>query len=168
MTDEKEHKRETIDGVDVLIYPNGAIKRADNGHWIKPPNGGSITTSERARELQAKGQQMRRAQGIRSKLLGMVKGAGLDIDQNAPDEELIETAGSALEVFTAHMGKTFLKSNNIRGMGEVFPKLTDPFNPPETTQEENKRVNDIEALTELVKLLKEAIQPESIEGKVIK
>jgi hypothetical protein len=79
--------------------------------------------------------ERKRAKGRRSKLRGMARGAGFDIDPNATDEDLEIKAADALELYVAHLGKTFLKSENLRGMGETFSRLTEPFAMREDTGE---------------------------------
>jgi hypothetical protein len=49
------------------------------------------------------------------------------LGEDVTDEELVGQAGNALEALTAHMGKTFLKSGNLRGMAESYNKLAAPF-----------------------------------------
>ena len=66
----------------------------------------------------------------------MIRGAGLEIDPDAADEELVAKAADALELYVAHLGATFLKSSNLRGMGESMTKLIEPF----ATQEEERRL----------------------------
>ena len=50
MTEEK-YTREVRDGVEVLVYPSGMVKRASDGHFLHPPDSAIITTTERALEL---------------------------------------------------------------------------------------------------------------------
>lgn len=113
---------ETIheNGRDVLVYDNGAKKDAKTGYWISPPPKAKIT-HELAREFAA----LRRVRGVQAQLVGLAK--VIDLDPSDVPDELIEQAGSALEAITTHMGKTFMSSRNLRGMGEVFDKLSAPL-----------------------------------------
>jgi hypothetical protein len=111
------------EGREVLQYDNGMLKDAATGHLMRGPDHALITTSERGRELVA----ARRAKGIRAQLRGMARGADIDLDPDMIEDELISKAADAGEVYTAHFGKTFLKSNNIRGLGEAYSKLMAPF-----------------------------------------
>lgn len=166
MTDERT--KETIDfrgeQVEVWRYPNGSARRTDNGHYLIPPQDSVIRTPERAKELHRLGKQ----KALRSKLKGMIRGAGLDVDANAVDEELIDKAGDALEVFLAHMGQTFLKTSNIRGMGEVWPKLTEYFHVEEKEEQEKSAEPTLEdALKGLIGAIQQAVerQGEVIDGE---
>ena len=115
------------DGRNVKRLKNGAIYDMDNGRIVANPGGGShAITSDTASGFLAR----RRAVGLRSQLRGMVRGAGYDLTDSEIDEitdELLAKSGSALEAVTAHMVHTFLTSKNLRGMGEVYDKLTAPL-----------------------------------------
>jgi hypothetical protein len=43
------------------------------------------------------------------------------------DDEIIAAGGDAVRLLTKHTALTYLKSGNLRGMGEVFSKLLEPF-----------------------------------------
>ena len=116
------------------VESNGAIRRRADGQIVTifpELNPYAITTPERGRELA----RMRRAYGLRSKLLGMIdaynekqENPADRIDPDAlTDEEVIAAGGDALRLLTKHMTLKFVESGNLRGMGEVFTKLAEPF-----------------------------------------
>ncbi len=103
----------TINGeeVPVLVYSTGLIKHAETGHFIKPPDGTSITTTERARELAARRKELSRERAI----AGMTEGAGLPLNKAGSGEEW--------QAVIRHVTETLMKSDNLRGQGEVLSKL---------------------------------------------
>jgi hypothetical protein len=114
------------------ITKTGNVKDRTTGRIVTTfpeLNPHAITTSERGRELA----NMRRALGTRSKMLGLIdayneKTEGEKIDPDTlTDEELILAAGDALRLMHKHMGIKFLDSANLRGMGETYTKLVEPF-----------------------------------------
>lgn len=105
------------------IIPGGAVRDTETGRIVTYVGGKNLITKETSQLMHAR----RRELGLRSHLRGMILGAGLDLDPDDVDDDLVRKAGDALELYVAHMGKTFLKSQNIRGMGEIFPKLVEPF-----------------------------------------
>ena len=62
--------------------------------------------------------ELKRLKGVRNKLRGTIRGAGIDIDENSTDDEIVNKAADALEALVAHIA------------GEYIDKL-DPFNPQE-------------------------------------
>jgi hypothetical protein len=121
MSDEP-FKREIRDGVEVLVYPNGIIKEAATGHFLRPPDSALINTSERGRELA----QRKKEIGQIAQLRGLARGAGLDLD-NATLEEIAKGAGDAIENMTAHFYQVFMKSSNVRGLAEAYKGMTAPM-----------------------------------------
>jgi hypothetical protein len=95
---------------------NGAIYDLDKGRIVK---GANITTAQ-AIAMQARRWRVAEI----SKLRGMIAGAGIEVPPDDDLEALLDAAGKAEQAYTAHMGKTFLKSNSLRGMGEVKKYLT--------------------------------------------
>lgn len=105
------------------IVPGGVVEDRETGRVVGRVGGKHLITKETSQLMHAR----RRELGLRSHLRGMILGAGLDIDPDDVDDDMVRKAGDALELYVAHMGRTFLKSQNIRGMGEIFPKLVEPF-----------------------------------------
>lgn len=105
------------------IIPGGAVRDTETGRIVTHVGGKNLITKETSQLMHAR----RRELGLRSHLRGMILGAGLDLDPDDVEDDLVRKASDALELYVAHMGKTFLKSQNIRGMGEIFPKLVEPF-----------------------------------------
>ena len=75
---------------------------------------------------------LRKAQGARSRLMGLIdagKVKGLDFPdpESMTDEEVIKAAGDVVRLITKHTALTYLESKNLRGMGEIFGKLLEPF-----------------------------------------
>lgn len=98
-----------------------------------PEHNPHAITKENSRHLHA----LRKAQGLRSRLLGMVDAArehGLSIPDpdSLSDEELIQAGGDAVRLMVQHTLNTYLKSGNLRGMAEVFSKILEPFNADES------------------------------------
>jgi hypothetical protein len=116
------------------ITKTGNVKDKTTGRIVttfSELNPHAITTSERGRELA----NMRRANGLRSKMLGMIDGynkkqtteeAKIDPD-SLTDEELIIAAGNAIRLLHSHLYNKFMDSANLRGMGETYTKLVEPF-----------------------------------------
>jgi hypothetical protein len=121
--DTMEYTRETRDGIEVLVYPDGTVKRADNGHFLSPPRDAKITTSERGKELL----QRRKDKAIVSQLKGLARLTGTELPADADLEQTIEGASDALEAITRHFGATFLQSSNLRGMAESYKQLAAPL-----------------------------------------
>lgn len=90
------------------------------------------------------------------------EGAGLDPSQWG--------TGEGWRAVIVHTVQQYLKSSNIRGMGEVFQKLgtAGGYLASEKDEREIKHTHylETEELRELMKLLQEAI-PQAVEGKVI-
>jgi hypothetical protein len=144
---------------------NGVIRDNKTGQIVatdpeKNPN--AITTSERGRELANR----RKAIGLRSKVLGLIDAYNekaepadrLDPDI-LTDEELILAAGDAIRLLHKHMTLKFLESGNLRGMGETYTKLVEPFaEDPRATQVDPPRgtiTADPDALHRLLELIEE-------------
>jgi len=114
------------------IESNGAVRRKSDGQIVtifQELNPHAITPAN-SRALHA----LRKAQGTRSKLLGLIDAARqhdpqlqLPDPDTLTDEELISAGGDAVRLLTKHTTLTYLKSGNLRGMGETFTKLLEPF-----------------------------------------
>lgn len=123
MPDEPKYTKEIRDGVEVLVYPSGMVKRADNGHYISPPSSAKIADSERGRELY----ELKRQKGVMAQLRALARGAGIELPEDADLEKIIEGASSGTEALTLHLYKQFMKSENLRGMAEAYGKLSAPM-----------------------------------------
>jgi hypothetical protein len=150
------------------VLNGGAVYDYDAGHIVAHLHHGDgpyqITTAN-ARAMVERKKQKR----INSHFRGMARGAGIDIDENAPEEELLDHAANALELYVAHLGRTFLKSENLRGMGESFTKLVLPFG-EEPDQEESPLSQArglIHELAELSKEINRTQERQQINGNVI-
>lgn len=91
------------------------------------------------------------------------EGAGLDVSKWG--------TGEGWRAVIVHTVQQYLKSANIRGMGEVFQKLGTAAGYITNEQPDREirhvhQLEDSEELRELMKLLQEAIPP-TVEGKVI-
>lgn len=109
------------------MLANGAIYDLDKGRIVANPGGGThAITSDNARQFLAR----RRAVGLRSRLRGVVRGVGGKLPDETIDEitdDLLASAGDAIEAATAHMTGVFMKSSGLRGMGDVYEKLIEPL-----------------------------------------
>ena len=89
------------------------------------------------KENGAQMQRLRKEKGLRSHLRGLILGAKLELPpDDAPDDVLVARASDAYQLYVAHMGKTFLKSENLRGQAETFSKLVEPFTNKEAQAED--------------------------------
>jgi hypothetical protein len=123
MADEPKYTREIRDGVEVLVYPSGQIKRADNGQNIRPPDKAIIRTPERAKELA----QIKKEKGVLAELRAMAKAQGKELLDDATIEEIIEQAADTHEAQYLHLHQEYMRSQNIRGMSEAYTKLAAPL-----------------------------------------
>jgi hypothetical protein len=114
------------------VESNGAVRSKANGQIVtifQELNPHAITAAN-SRQLHA----LRKAQGTRSKLLGLIDAARqhdpkleLPDPDTLTDEEIIKAGGDAVRLLTKHTAITYLGSGNLRGMGETFTKLLEPF-----------------------------------------
>lgn len=108
---------------------SGAILEKSTSRIVANPGGGKFAiTRERSQLFHS----LRKAQGVKSALMGLVdaareKGIELPDPESMSDQELIAAGGDAVRLFSKHMALQFLKSANLRGMGEVYSKLTLPL-----------------------------------------
>lgn len=117
-----ETKTDEESGRQYSIYDDGTQKWSDSGR-IKAPPPVHALTSERGRALM----QIRKDRAILSQLRGLAQVIGTQLPPDAELEETITGAGNALEAITQHFGKTFLKSENLRGMAEGYRQLAAPL-----------------------------------------
>ena len=95
----------------------GIIQRAPNGHFLPGTRPHNVITSDNARTMQARWQDIRR----QSKLRGLARGAGIDPD--TIDKDLVAAAGDASEALTSHFVTTFLSSNALSSMSDAYRAL---------------------------------------------
>lgn len=102
-------------GREIILYSNGSKKDAKTGHWLSPPvdeNGRPDTPVTR----DPSGMRLRRNEISKQRAIeALDEGAGLDPS--------LWGTGLGWQVVISHTVQTYLKSNNIRGMGEVLSKL---------------------------------------------
>lgn len=147
-------------GREILSYPDGSRKWADNGYWINGP------TDPKFNPVLADPLGMLQRRNELSKQIAreaVDEGAGLDPSQYG--------TGEGWRKIIVHTVKVYLQSKNIRGMGEVLGKLgvvtgylsnetekgIDPYS------EEAKAISNASALLNLLR----DMQPQSVDGKVI-
>ena len=118
-------------------------------------------TPERARELTA----IKKAKAVRSKLKGMITGADLEMPADPTDDELITLAGDALAVYTAHLGKVFLGSKNVRGLAEAYAKLIGGMESEKTDARPEERSPVTIAIEKIILELRKG-EAQTIEGTV--
>jgi hypothetical protein len=110
--------------------------------------------------------RLRKEKALRSHLLGLARGAGIEIAEDADFETLLKGASDGLETLVSHTVQTYLKSGNLRGMGEVFGKLTAPMlGVLGGADAEDPRPHSQPAIILLLQALQE--RRESIEGQFI-
>jgi hypothetical protein len=106
-------------------YRNGAIYDLERGRIVAMDgeNGTTLITKENAREYQRRGRQ--------ALLISQLRGLAGTINDLPPDEKDLEAitqgAATVIEALTKHYARTFLKSNNLRGMAESYAKLVSPL-----------------------------------------
>jgi hypothetical protein len=146
------------------ILDGGAVYGLEEGKIVAHLPGEhkySITKSN-SREMLQRKKDIAEA----SQLRALARAAGLDPD-TLDMEQLMQGAGSALEKLLQHFYATFLKSANLRGMAESYRQIAAPMvgeihdirvPPPSQGTEE--------AAAHLLELLREALKPQAIDGKV--
>lgn len=101
--------RYELEGRPVLEWENGSIQNAANGHWIRPPRITPIMQDPA-------GMVRRRYElGRQRALEGLDRGADVPVDMRG--------VGKGWELLIEHATRTFLKSGNTRGLGELLGKL---------------------------------------------
>jgi hypothetical protein len=151
------------------LLKGGAVYGLQEGRIVAhlaPSNGPFQITRANARQMQRRG----RLVGLRSVLKGLVdaareKGVQLPDPDTLTDEELEAAGGDAIRLITKHTALTYLDSKNLRGMGEVYNRLTFPL----TGQEDEEEVPHAVMrgfIHELADALRRA-RDESINGDVI-
>lgn len=80
-------------------------------------------TKANAGEMQKRGVAARKIRELR----GLALGAGIELPPDADLETIVNAAESAWEALIAHTYQVYMKSNNVRGLGEILPKLASAF-----------------------------------------
>ena len=88
---------------------------------------------------------------------------GLVLSPDATEEEIVSKASDALELYVAHMGKTFLNSQNLCGMGETVTRLVTPFTAQSLDEEELPFAQVRGLVREIAEVLKH--QPNTPQGR---
>lgn len=161
---------ETIerDGIRVNVYDNGMEKNADNGHFIKGPNGSMITAENATvfvRQRMEKKRQ-RAVAGANAALRRMIdKETGEPAWENPQDMDFIEALAEAQTVEALNGGAYASKA------AEFVVRVTGYDERTQGADGEKPMIGAADVLSataELVRLLREAVQPRAdvIEGKV--
>jgi hypothetical protein len=126
MTDETKNllRPEYSDPTRYRHYRNGAVYDLERGRIVAMDgeNGTTLITKENAREYQRRGRQ--------ALLISQLRGLAGTINELPPDadlEAITQGAATVIEALTKHYTRTFLKSNNLRGMAESYAKLISPL-----------------------------------------
>jgi len=102
----------TENGREIRIYDNGAKQDVLTGQFIAPPESAIIRTSEQGREL-VNIRYDRAAQAVREAM-----------DEGTDVPEHLRGSVEGYKRLLVHTVKTYMKSDNIRGMGEALAKLS--------------------------------------------
>jgi hypothetical protein len=105
------------------ILESGAVQDISTGKMIDNLGGKYTLTPARASDLAERRRQM----AVLSHMRGVAKGAGIELSEDASLDEIIQGAGNGIEAYMAHLGKTFLKSESIRGQGEAYGQIVRPI-----------------------------------------
>ena len=150
------------------VLSNGAIFDNDIKRIVANPGGGTkAITKANSSELRS----LWKAQKARAKLRGMVRGVldadGKQIDVSDIDDELIMQANSAAEALTAHMVRTFLASNNLRGMGETYTKLMELDENAQDSGPAQAAASAVADLAAAIRAIAERGDRQAVDGTVI-
>lgn len=118
------------------ILESGAVQDLTTGKIVSNSGVGkyAITRANSAAML-----SKRRQKYLRSHMRGLAM-ALYSLTGSEPDEDIFEKATNTLEVCVAHMARTFVNSDNLRGMGEVFSKLVVPVLAQEQAEEQEEKI----------------------------
>jgi hypothetical protein len=106
------------------LLKSGAIMDTETGKLVGHTGEGPFQiTSETSRQMLAK----RREKTLISWMRGLASKDGKALAPEATDEEILMGALDGVEALVAHTKAVYLKSNNIRGLGEALGKLTNPL-----------------------------------------
>ena len=165
MTDEITATPDYNDTSRYRILDGGAVYGLNEGRIVAHlPGGKYLITPETARAMLARKKQIVQLATLR----GLAREVGVNVDE-ATLEEIAGGAGTAIENMAGHNYRTFMKSNNIRGQGENLRSILALLG-VEKEEREVVHTHEIEftkAAAEILREMREAIRPESIDGKVI-
>ena len=102
----------TENGREIRIYDNGAKQDVLTGQFIAPPESAIFRTSERGRELV----------NIRYDKAAQAVQEAMDEGTDVPEH--LRGSIEGYKRLLVHTVKTYMKSDNIRGMGEAIAKLS--------------------------------------------
>src|SRR6266498_2051110 len=105
------------------LLDSGAIYDLQAGRIVANIGGKYTITPEMAKSIA----QRKKEIGIIAQMRGLALANGNELPEDADIETIVRAAGSAIEALTAHMGKTFLQSKNVRGLGEAYKPLVAGF-----------------------------------------
>ena len=162
MSDEPKYTREIRDGVEVLVYESGLVKRADNGHFLEGPVNSRIATSEQGREM------------IQRRML-----LSKQLADKALDEAVLEAiaegklqktygiaTGEGWFQTVKKLGLLLFESKNARGVAEIanfLGKATGRISAEDGSDAAQLAASIVEAFERIL----EQSKPEHIDGKVI-
>jgi hypothetical protein len=166
------------------ILDGGAIYSKEEGRIVAhlPGEHKYSITKANAGAMVGRWHELRKAKSLRSQLQGHIdgvreywQGKGIALELPNPDEltdeELISVHGSAerfiAKVFTTAFLKAAENPKNFRGLSEGYSKINEPTTRgPQAEVHHTHDVSDGVA-TALLEALREALQPQAIDGKVI-
>lgn len=106
------------------LLKSGAVYDNQIGRIVANPGGGKYAvTTEKSVEMHARRKQV----GIIAQMRALARAEGMELPDDIEMDELLSLAASGVEALYTHAIKTFLASKNIRGMGEIIPKLVAGF-----------------------------------------
>jgi len=109
------------------ILRNGAVRDRTKSQSaivaIFPELNPYTITAEKSAEFQARRKQV----GMIAQMRALARAEGIELPDDIKMDELLVHAASGVEALYIHAIKTFLASKNIRGMGEIIPKLVAGF-----------------------------------------
>ena len=146
------------------VTSNGAVKDLQAGGRIvamDPSRNPAAFTPENGAAMQKKGMAARRIREMR----GIALGHGIELPDDADLEQIAAAAGSAWEALIAHTYRVYMSSKNIRGMGEIIPKLASAFQDDDDEDGAGDRDNRPRVLVLLAELTRRRENPgEIIDG----
>lgn len=105
------------------VLESGAVMDLSTGKIVTNLGGPYTITKARSQEMHARRKEL----GLRSRMRGLARGAGIEIADDMDGDDLIVKASDGLEALTAHLTRKFLASENVRGMSDAYSKLAEPF-----------------------------------------
>jgi hypothetical protein len=146
------------------ILDGGAVYGLEEGKIVAHlPGGKYAITKDNSRQMLARKKQLVQLATLR----GLARKVGVNVDE-ATLEEIAAGAGTAIENLAGHNYQTFMNSSNLRGQGENLRALLALLG-VEKEEAEVHHIHDVTdgTATALLEALREALQPQAIDGKVI-